>query len=305
MPYNIVHLKEVVSNGPTTYPGIGHIGNTGSNILTCSATGMSMHFSKMVGYENGVWSFPPGVLQIGIPRLQRKFGEECACFIQDHQTAEVWSDSWVSLSSHEVKLQHRKLGYDSLKEDAIETGSVSTWLVLVQVFRFNIANLGIQVVWPVNPIATIVTNSPSCWRGHLQVLASDASLRSLLLKYAIRLSERLSLHTSPLVAGSELGGLVQLSMMVGYTLNSDARAILTEGRLQHKCSPNVNTVSIIKVPWVHLLREVGTFIRMSKFITDIAIAQCSSKRHRIRRSQNDVSHGQAQLVDDISHLGNL
>ncbi|KAI6123884.1 hypothetical protein EV401DRAFT_1211804 [Pisolithus croceorrhizus] len=55
MPYNIVHLKEVVSNGPTTYPGIGHIGNTGSNILTCSAMGMSMHFSKMVRYENGVW----------------------------------------------------------------------------------------------------------------------------------------------------------------------------------------------------------------------------------------------------------
>ncbi|KAI6098663.1 hypothetical protein EDD16DRAFT_1527162 [Pisolithus croceorrhizus] len=222
MPYNIVHLKEVVSNGPTTYPGIGHIGNTGSNILTCSAMGMSMHFSKMVRYENGVWKSEN---QIGIPRLQRKFGEECACFIQDH----LWSDSWVSLSSHEVKLRHQKLGYDSLKEDAIETGSISTWLVLVQVFRFNIANLGIQVAWPVNPITTVITNSPSCWRGHLQVLASDASLRSLLLKYAIRLLERLSLHTGPLVAGSELGGLVQLSMMVGYTLNSDARAILTEG----------------------------------------------------------------------------
>ncbi|KAI5998449.1 hypothetical protein EDC04DRAFT_2612459 [Pisolithus marmoratus] len=116
IPYNIVHLKEQIWNGPTTYPGTGHVQDTRSSVLTCGATGISMHFSKMVGFENGIWR---------------------TIDILKSETMEVCGDSWVSLLLHEVRLQHRKLGYDSLKEDAIEiggyyvlVGSISTWLTV-------------------------------------------------------------------------------------------------------------------------------------------------------------------------------
>ncbi|KAI6044170.1 hypothetical protein EDC04DRAFT_2599744 [Pisolithus marmoratus] len=239
IPYNIVHLKEQIWNGPTTYPGTGHVRDTGSSVLTCGATGVSMHFSKMVGFENGIW---------------RKLGEECACLMQDRRHLEIGNNG---------RLQHRKLGYDSLKEDAIEiggyyilVGSISTWLTMPKGRSMPYDS---QRGYPYTP--------------------------------ALRRQD------------------LNLADSWVHTHNSAAKIIPTEGQLQHKCSPNVNTVSIIKVPsecvlprladlWmpVHLLRDRSAGARPNTARDDDLTDSNSSKR---RRKPIDVEEAGSKVwMDD-------
>ncbi|KAI6039123.1 hypothetical protein EDC04DRAFT_2603377 [Pisolithus marmoratus] len=157
------------------------------------------------------------------------------------ETTEVCGDSWVSLLLHEVRLQHRKLGYDSLKEDAIEiggyyvlVGSISTWLTMP---KGRSMPYNSQKGYPY---------TPALRRQDLNLADSQV-----------------------------------------HTHNSAAKIIPTEGQLQHKCSPNVNTVSIIKVPWVRMRSTLfGRSLDASASLKGcITIAQCrrSSQYRQGRR----------------------